>query len=195
MADHELWRKNLPEGYDGRQGEKWDDEVEMGPIIWSTVAITLSVVVAFAFCWWLIIFLEGMQPEPELSPIAEFNERRFPPRPWIQPSPEAEMDDWLEQMSARVSGYGWSDQLEGLVHIPVEEAKSLVLAGAGAAQPAVEPAVDQPLDVEAPPVEGAASEPGDNPASEPGDNPASEPGGDPAAEQGEETAAEGGSAL
>ncbi|MEO1082932.1 MAG: hypothetical protein AAFY88_01680 [Acidobacteriota bacterium] len=149
MADRELWRKNLPEDFDGRHADVWDGEVPMKPIIWSTVAIAISVLVAFVFCWGLIVFFEGNLEEPTLSPIAEANERRLPPQPWVQPKPEVEMDELREQLAERMSGYGWSDQLEGMVHIPVEEAKEIVLASAGALPVSVEPAADQPVDVEA----------------------------------------------
>lgn len=149
MADRELWRKDLPRDFQGKHGEHWDDEVHMAPIIWSSVSIVVAVVIAFGFCWWLIGAFEANRPPAELSPIAEANERRLPPRPWIQPKPEAELDEMLEQLEVRLTGYGWSDQLEGMVHIPVEEAKEIVLATAGAAPVEVEPAADQPVDVEA----------------------------------------------
>lgn len=149
MADRDLWRKNLPADFDGRHGKNWDDEVKMGPIIWSTVAVAVSVVVAFVFCWWLVLILEDFREEPQFSPIAEANERRLPPQPWVQPKPEIEMEELREQLAARMSGYGWSDQLEGMVHIPVDAAKEIVLATAGAPPVAVEPAADQPVDVEA----------------------------------------------
>lgn len=153
MADRELWRKNLPEDFEGKHGEHWDDEVRMAPIVWSSIAVVIAVAVAFGFCWWLIVVFDDYKGEPELSPIAEANERRLPPTPWLQPKPEVELDEMREQLAERLAGYGWSDQLEGLVHIPVEEAKEIVLAGAGAPPVAVEPAPEQPVDVEADPAD------------------------------------------
>ena len=149
MADRELWRKNLPEDFQGKHGENWDDEVHMAPIIWSSVAVVISVLIAFGFCWWLMGVMDGFLDEPQFSPVAEANERRLPPTPWLQPKPEVELDEMLEQLEERMAGYGWSDQLEGMVHIPVEEAKEIVLADAGAQPVAVEPSADEPVDADA----------------------------------------------
>ena len=158
MADRELWRKNLPEDFQGKHGENWDDEVQMAPIVWSSVAVVVSVVAAFVFCWWMMGVMDGFQDEPQFSPIAEANERRLPPTPWLQPKPEVELDEMLEQLEERMAGYGWSDQLEGMVHIPVEEAKEIVLAGAGTQPVAVEPSADEPVDADAAANDAAAND-------------------------------------
>lgn len=180
MADQATWRKNLPEGFDGRHGDgkEWDSEISVQPILWSTVAITVSFVFALGFCWALIGFLDSMQPEVEVSPIAEANERRLPPSPWIQPSPEMELDAWLEQVNEQITTYGWVDALDDRVHIPVDRAMELVLAergdGAAATAPAnltpasVEPAQDPPVDV--PVGESESDTSGDDNAAEPGDS-------------------------
>lgn len=149
MADREMWRKHLPKDFDGRHADEWDGEVRMAPIVWSTVAVALSVIIAFGFCWFLMGFMESLREEPVLSPIAEANERRLPPKPWVQPKPEMEMDELREQLAERMSTYGWSNQLDGMVHIPVDQAKELVLASAGTLPRSIEPAADQPVDVQA----------------------------------------------
>lgn len=128
MGDHELWRKNIPEDFQGKMGENWDDDVLMGPIFWSAVGIAGSVTVAFILCWYLIPALAYFDDEPALSPLAEANARRLPPTPWLQPSPEVEMDDLLEQSAEHLASYGWNDQGNGVVHIPVERAMDLMAA-------------------------------------------------------------------
>lgn len=179
MADQATWRKNLPEGFDGRHGDgkEWDSEISVKPILWSTVAIVVSFVFALGFCWALIGFLDSKQPEVEVSPIAEANERRLPARPWIQPKPEMELDAWLAQVNEQLTTYGWVDPLDERVRIPVKRAMELVLAerGHGAATTpatpaAIEPGQDPPVDV---PVDESASDDtsGDeNSAAEPGDS-------------------------
>ncbi|MEM1201594.1 MAG: hypothetical protein AAGN66_00045 [Acidobacteriota bacterium] len=149
MGDQDLWRKNLPDDFDGRWGENWDDEIEIKPILWTTVALAGSVVIAFVVCWGLLVAFDAFHEQPELSPMAEANERRLPPRPWVQPSPEAEMDDFLEEQEAHLESYGWIDQLDGRVHMPVDRAMNLVLEGRELTVPVgSEPPEDAPLDVQ-----------------------------------------------
>lgn len=166
MADRDLWRKNVPEDFEGRMGENWDDEIQMKPIIWSSVAIVISFVIAVGFCWWLMegVF-EPLREKATPSPIAEANERRLPPTPWLQPKPEMEMDEWLEIQEARTEGYGWVDELDGLVHIPVEAAMEMVLSQRGEMPASVEPGPETPVDVEAE-AGGADAAPSEEPIAE-----------------------------
>lgn len=128
MADHELWRKNIPADFQGKMGENWDDDVLMAPIYWSAIGIAGSVALAFVLCWFLIPSLAAFDEKPELSPLAEANARRLPPTPWLQPKPEIEMDELLEQSAEHLASYGWNDQLTGVVHIPVERAMDMMAA-------------------------------------------------------------------
>ena len=128
MADHDLWRKNIPEDFQGKMGENWDDDVYLGPIYWSAIGIAGSVALAFVLCWFMIPLLDLTLEEPSLSPLAEANERRLPPTPWLQPKPEMEMDAFLEESAEHMASYGWTDQITGVVHIPVEKAIDMVAA-------------------------------------------------------------------
>lgn len=128
MADRDLWRKNIPEDFQGKMGENWDDDVLMGPIYWSTIGIAGSVAFAFVLCWFLMPAFDLTLEETHLSPLAEANERRLPPQPWLQPKPEMEMDAMLEQNAEHLASYGWTDQLTGVVHIPVDRAMDLMAA-------------------------------------------------------------------
>lgn len=165
MGDQELWRKNIPEDFQGKMGENWDDDVEMGPIYWSAVGIAGSVAFAFVLCWFLMPALDLTLEETQLSPLAEANERRLPPQPWLQPKPELEMDALLEANAEHLSSYGWNDQLNGVVHIPVGRAMDLMAAS-----------FPQPQDVPAEVVE-AVSEPTveDQPADDGGEEPTEDP--------------------
>ncbi len=154
MADQELWRKNIPEDFQGKMGEHWDDEISMGPIYWSAVAIAGSVAFAFVLCWFMMGAPLDYYPDKfwgtkaKFSPLDEANARRLPPTPWLQPKPEVEMDDLLKEMAEHNSSYGWNDQLNGIVRIPVDRAMDLVAESMGSTPASVEPVVDTPLDVE-----------------------------------------------
>ncbi len=163
MGDQQLWRKNIPEDYQGKMGENWDDEISMGPIYWGSAAIVASVAFAFGLCWFLMGAPLNYIPETfwgmkaQLSPLAEANERRLPPTPWLQPKPEIEMDDLLEEMAEHNSTYGWNDQLNGIVRIPVDRAMDLVAASLESSPSDVEPAQEDPVDVEAEPASDESS--------------------------------------
>ncbi|MCG8457518.1 MAG: hypothetical protein MI919_14685 [Holophagales bacterium] len=151
MADQDLWRKNIPADFQGKMADEWDGEIPMKPIVWSTVAIVIAFVIAVIFCYWLMVgpfeTMRQAMVKSYVSPMAEANARRLPPTPLLQSKPEAEMDVWLETMEERTSGYGWVDQLDNRVHIPIEKGMELVLADRGAMPTSVEPATEGPVDV------------------------------------------------
>lgn len=155
MADQELWRKNIPEDFQGKMGEHWDDEINIKVIYWSAAAIAGSVAIAFGLCWVMMGAPLNYLPEKyfgfevQLSPLDEANARRLPPSPQLQPKPEIEMDELLEEMDAHLGSYGWNDQLNGVVHIPVDRAMEL-MASSFPAPGAVEPTLEEPVDVTEP---------------------------------------------
>lgn len=131
MADahhDDAWRKNIPADFDGRQGNDWDDEIDVSMVYKSAVAIVIAVAVAFGFCWLLIDGFEAFSEEPQMSPLAEAHLRHLPPSPQLQPTPEGELDAMRAEMAGQTEEYGWADQLNRRVHIPVQKAMDLVLA-------------------------------------------------------------------
>lgn len=72
--------------------------------------------------------MESLSKPP--SPITAANERHVPSGPLLQSSPEGELEQMREEMSARLNGYGWTDEGRGLVHIPITQAIKLVSEGA-----------------------------------------------------------------
>ncbi len=157
MADahhDDAWRKNIPADFDGRQGKDWDDEIDVGIVYKSAAAIVIAVVVAFVFCWLLIDGFAAFSEEPEMSPLAEANLRRLPPSPQLQPTPEGELNAMRAEMAVQTEEYGWADQMNRRVHIPVAKAMDMVLAQ----QPKV--VSDKPVSPEPVAPEPAPPEPG-----------------------------------
>lgn len=161
MADthhDDLWRKNIPAGYDGRQDGDWDAEIDTKVVYQSAVAIVIAVVVAFGFCWFLLAGFAAFVEEPVLSPLAEAKVRHLPATPALQSSPTNELDVMREDMAAQTGGYGWADPLANRVHIPVAKAMDLVLAGhvkVVADKPAADIAIAAPAAPAPAPVEPA----------------------------------------
>lgn len=146
MADQhdDLWRAKIPADYDGRQGDNWDDEIDTGFAYRSAVLVTIAVAFSFVFCWFLIKGLDSFMEKPQ-SPIAEQNQRQLPPSPILQSSPEEELRVMRGEMEQRLNGYGWTDQLDQRVHIPVQRAMELVLQGSPRIP--VEKGGEKPVDV------------------------------------------------
>ena len=133
MADQDTWRKNIPEGYDGRFGERFDDEVNPKGVVYVAVGILMICVVALLICWPMYKYMERSAEESlnkTPSPIDAANERYLPSGPRLQASPEEELEHLREEMSTRLNSYGWTDEGRALVHIPIADAIALVAAGA-----------------------------------------------------------------
>ena len=129
----DLWRKNIPEDFDGRFGEKFDDEVHPKEILQISAGILAICVVAIIFCIGVIRFLEGdasSRYDLPPSPIEAANERAIPGGPLLQAKPETEMEALREEMAEHLHGYGWMDEAHGIVHIPIDKAIEMVVAGA-----------------------------------------------------------------
>jgi hypothetical protein len=166
MADahhHEdTWRKNIPADFDGRHGGEWDGEIDAGVIYKSAVAVVVTVAVAFGFCWLLLEGFAKLADEPVLSPLAEARARHLPPSPQLEASPTRLLTNLRGEVADKTGAYGWSDQSAGRVHIPVDKAIDLVLAGR---KIDVERPAGQPVDVAAP--AAPAAEPHAAPATPP----------------------------
>ena len=125
------------------------NEVKVGGITWFLIVLTVSVV----FIAWLIVAvlntLEGRERKAELesrpSPFA--SERpKLPPEPRLQLAPNSEeqidkleppnlktqhpleeMKDLRDSWDKQLNSYGWVDQKTGVVRIPIDQAKKLIL--------------------------------------------------------------------
>jgi hypothetical protein len=65
--------------------------------------------------------------DPPAVLIEGSDARRLPSGPLLQPSPEVELEAMNEEMSARVQGFGWSDESSGVAYVPIEEGIDRVL--------------------------------------------------------------------
>lgn len=133
MTDQDTWRKNIPPGYDGRFGERFDDEIAVKEVIKVAVGILATSIVALVICLAMLRYMERSAVEnlsKPPSPIAAANERHVPSGPLLQVSPEAELLQLREEMSTRLNSYGWTDEGRALIHIPITKAIELVAGGA-----------------------------------------------------------------
>jgi hypothetical protein len=62
---------------------------------------------------------------PPASPFE--NQRELPPQPRLQPHPATDLKRYCEIEQQQLTTYGWVDQNNGLVRIPVDRAMEIVL--------------------------------------------------------------------
>ena len=118
-----------------------ETDVNAGAVVWFGVGLFL-VVVAVAVATHFGLLLADRRPAPgtaERSPLAE---ERLPPEPRLQAAPPADMRAFHAHEDAILKSAGWVDEASGIAHIPIEDAKKLLLEsglpvaeGAGEAKP------------------------------------------------------------
>lgn len=124
----------MVEKHDGRFGEHFDDELNMRGVVWVTVGIAVITVIGFVAAWWVYqwrIETEDAATPPPPPVVQRETAPRRPPGPLLQASPEAELQAMRRELAERLQGYGWTDEAQGLVHIPIDEAIDRVVAAGG----------------------------------------------------------------
>jgi hypothetical protein len=71
---------------------------------------------------------------PPASPFE--NQRQLPPQPHLQPQPATDLKRYCEMEEQDLTTYGWVDQQNGIVRIPVDRAMEIVLQKGLPARPA-----------------------------------------------------------
>jgi hypothetical protein len=97
-------------------------------LVWLSVAI----IVVALLMWGLLHYFDKRkaQAEPPPSPLAQ--EVRLPPEPRLQGapgsvgSPAQDIRRFREQQDQILNSYGWIDQQNGIIRIPIEQAKKLI---------------------------------------------------------------------
>lgn len=89
-------------------------------------AIVVTVAIVMLFCWWLFRIYTRAQPlGPAATPFA--SSRPLPPEPRLQPKPENDLQNYLEDQHTELNSYAWVDHSQGIVRIPIERAMRLLL--------------------------------------------------------------------
>lgn len=111
-------------------------DVHIRTLVVFIVVLALSTIVILIAMQYYTRFLEGQEEQAELPPASRVNPpgvRRLPPLPRLQGAPGSEllpldeMKKVREEEQITVSSYGWVDRGTGVVRIPIEAAKKIVL--------------------------------------------------------------------
>jgi hypothetical protein len=89
--------------------------------------LAVIIVVAFVGMNYTLDYFQRVQPlGPKASPLAS-DQRVLPPSPRLQARPHQELSDYCRVQQQNLTSYGWVDQQNGVVQIPVDRAMELVL--------------------------------------------------------------------
>ena len=94
--------------------------------IWLVVSAVIVHLLMWGMFEWFVKNRTDTAPAAEF-PLAIQQERRLPAGPRLQAIPANEIFDFRQRENAELSEYGWVDRNAGTVHIPIEEAKKLLL--------------------------------------------------------------------
>src|SRR5499426_4816415 len=128
-------------GADGADALHEPNAVNIPGVVKFLVWLSVAVMVVALLMWGLLHYFDKRkaQEEPPPSPLAPGV--RLPPEPRLQgapgnvSSPAEDIRQFREQEDQMLNSYGWIDQQNGIIRIPIEQAKKLIEQKGGAATP------------------------------------------------------------
>ncbi|HXU36792.1 MAG TPA: hypothetical protein VN937_10560 [Blastocatellia bacterium] len=121
--------------------------LKIGPVVWFMIGLSVATVIVFLLMTGLFSVLASRagKSEDRPSPLAD-ERQKLPPEPRLQLAPTTaqqledkrppniKQDHPLQEIKrvraeedAKLNSYGWVDQKSGVVHIPIDDAKRLLL--------------------------------------------------------------------
>jgi hypothetical protein len=118
----------------GEEGYEHADADVRSIYHFGAVLAILIVAVMWAMVHTYNFFAKHESLGPPASPFE--NQRELPPQPRLQPQPAFDLKRYCEIEQQQLNTYGWLDQQNGLVRIPVDRAMDIVLQKGLPARPA-----------------------------------------------------------
>jgi len=134
MSAHEQHGDEARAGY-----EKRDFSVGAAGLFF--VGLFILIAGGLLLSWGVFDFLAGWRAEtdPAPPPLAVTRPSR-PPEPRLQVNPPAELETVRREEEALLNSYGWVQKEAGVVRIPIERAKKLLLERGLPARPSADAA-------------------------------------------------------
>src|SRR5580658_3788697 len=107
------------------KGYERSDANPSGLLHWALWLIAVLVVVFVSMAWLFDFYGKVQSLGKPASPFE--NARVLPPAPRLQVQPRAELHDYCERQDKLLNTYGWADEHNGVVRIPVDRAIELTL--------------------------------------------------------------------
>ncbi len=103
------------------------DQVQIGSIVRFGIGLTISVILVFVVILFLLRYFEGRDiaradEQPPMMAVADPN---LFPRPRLQEHPSRNLEQYREEIGAKVNSYGWVDEKAGIARIPIDRALEL----------------------------------------------------------------------
>lgn len=142
MSEHRPHGPHDPEDPARDAAAGLDREIHVKTFFWFGAGLVIMTLISLAA---MALLFRGLahqadRRDPAPSPIVEANQRRLPPTPNLQTSPEMDLSTMRAAEDARLHSYGWVDQSQGIAHIPIERAMEILAQRSAAATSEVAPA-------------------------------------------------------
>jgi hypothetical protein len=94
-----------------------------------TIALVFGILIAASAMYGLFNYFNGEanSSEPPLAKVVQEQRPKLPPQPRLQQFPKADMRNLIAAEEAQLNSYGWADQKNGIVRIPIEQAIDAVV--------------------------------------------------------------------
>lgn len=107
------------------EGYERSDADPRGLLHWGGWLLVVLVVVFVSMAWLFDFYGKVQSLGKPASPFE--NARVLPPPPRLQVEPRAELHAYCEEQAKLLDSYGWADEHNGVVRIPVDRAMELTL--------------------------------------------------------------------
>lgn len=114
----------------GAQGERYERRDANVPALLK-IALTMLVVIVgvmISMDGMFHYFAKSQLLGPPASPFEAEDVRVLPPQPRLQVQPKVDLKTYCESQSKDLNSYGWVDEHNGVVRIPVDRAMDLILS-------------------------------------------------------------------
>lgn len=102
-------------------------DVRPRTIIWFGVAIILSAAIVCLGLWVLLAQFEHQAAKTDAPPSPLVTSQPDRPQPRLQSAPYQDYDSFRQSEERRLNSYGWVDNQQRTVHIPISRAIDLLL--------------------------------------------------------------------
>ena len=147
MAKDETNNTSNPSQQHGAGAGHEASALKIGPVVWFMIGLGVATVIVFMLMTGLFDAFANRASKSEDRPSPLAGERqKLPPEPRLQLAPTSaeqleakrppnikedhplqEMKRFRAEEDARLNSYGWVDEKAGVVHIPIDDAKRLLL--------------------------------------------------------------------
>ena len=103
-------------------------EANLKIIVWGAIGLLVSTVIVMILMWGMFNVLKTseLKQANEQAPSPLATPGQLPPEPRLTARPYEELQNLRAHEDAVLNHYGWQNQKNGIVHIPIDKAMDLV---------------------------------------------------------------------